>query len=157
LNKNPFRWFEHGLHRRLAEVTSCDLSTRDIIGTLGSVSVLHQQAFNSELIARYLPATPLNAALKDPGSARVVQGRFGFRWFLPQLTKHKPVLRDELIASLFIQLSVRRAPFALFWARHQTFAPEYIAGIETGVRHAAPPGVSSLGMIGRQHRGVRYS
>src|SRR5438445_77642 len=30
--------------------------------------------------------------------------KFGFRWFVPELAKHKPIWRDVLLASLAIQL-----------------------------------------------------
>ncbi len=55
-----------------------------------------------------------NVSLFDPGALLVrheaadeeeaEQGRFGFRWFWAELLKHKPVWRDVLAASLFIQL-----------------------------------------------------
>lgn len=41
-------------------------------------------------------------AIKDPDAIK--QAAFGFRWFVPELLKHKPIWRDVLIASLIIQL-----------------------------------------------------
>ncbi|HUQ75562.1 MAG TPA: peptidase domain-containing ABC transporter [Burkholderiales bacterium] len=48
------------------------------------------------LLARHEQAQ--NVEGEDP------PGRFGFRWFWNELVKHKPVWRDVLLASLFIQL-----------------------------------------------------
>jgi subfamily B ATP-binding cassette protein HlyB/CyaB len=42
--------------------------------------------------------------LKDPDNALDKQRRFGFRWFIPELLKHRKVWRDVLIASLIIQV-----------------------------------------------------
>jgi subfamily B ATP-binding cassette protein HlyB/CyaB len=39
-----------------------------------------------------------------PGAGGIKQTSFGFRWFIPELLKHKRVWRDVLIASLAIQL-----------------------------------------------------
>ncbi|MDR0439681.1 MAG: peptidase domain-containing ABC transporter, partial [Candidatus Accumulibacter sp.] len=42
--------------------------------------------------------------LKDPDNALNAQRRFGFRWFVPELLKHRRVWRDVLTASLIIQV-----------------------------------------------------
>ncbi len=42
--------------------------------------------------------------IKDPDGAMNKQAAFGFRWFIPELLKHKRIWRDVLIASLIIQL-----------------------------------------------------
>jgi subfamily B ATP-binding cassette protein HlyB/CyaB len=42
--------------------------------------------------------------IKDPDGALTKQAEFGFRWFIPELMKHKRIWRDVLIASLVIQL-----------------------------------------------------
>lgn len=44
-----------------------------------------------------------NAGTDGP-DGQPVAGRFGFRWFIPELLKHKLIWRDVLIASLIIQL-----------------------------------------------------
>jgi ATP-binding cassette, subfamily B, bacterial HlyB/CyaB len=46
----------------------------------------------------------------DPDGAMGEQGKFGFRWFIPELLKHKRVWRDVLIASLVIQLLALGTP-----------------------------------------------
>lgn len=48
--------------------------------------------------------------LQDPDSATARQSAFGFRWFVPELLKHKHVWRDVLIASLIIQLLALGTP-----------------------------------------------
>ena len=46
---------------------------------------------------------PKDAAPADPDAARGTPA-FGFRWFVPELLKHRAVWRDVLLASLVIQL-----------------------------------------------------
>ena len=66
---------------------------------------------------RYLPADqfgqlfdPRIAVLRaaeapvDDDPAAEKQRPFGFRWFIPELLRHKPIWRDILLASLFIQV-----------------------------------------------------
>jgi subfamily B ATP-binding cassette protein HlyB/CyaB len=48
--------------------------------------------------------------IKDPDGALSDQKTFGFRWFIPELMKHKRVWRDVLIASLIIQLLALGTP-----------------------------------------------
>jgi len=48
--------------------------------------------------------------LRDPDSASGGDRAFGFRWFLPELLKHKKVWRDVLVASLVIQLLALGTP-----------------------------------------------
>ena len=67
-----------------------------------------------EFAARYagtafqmgLKASPL----KDPDGIAAAHSTFGFRWFLPELLKHKSVWRDVLVASLVIQLLALATP-----------------------------------------------
>jgi len=46
----------------------------------------------------------------DPDAVRLRKRPFGFRWFVPELLKHKSVWRDVLLASLFIQLMALATP-----------------------------------------------
>jgi subfamily B ATP-binding cassette protein HlyB/CyaB len=48
--------------------------------------------------------------VEDPDSAQGAQKKFGFRWFIPELLKHKKIWRDVLIASLVIQLLALATP-----------------------------------------------
>ncbi len=49
-------------------------------------------------------------SINDPDGALSSQSQFGFRWFIPELLKHKRVWRDVLIASLIIQLLALGTP-----------------------------------------------
>ncbi|MFZ5511437.1 MAG: ABC transporter transmembrane domain-containing protein, partial [Pseudomonadota bacterium] len=49
-------------------------------------------------------------APRDPDAASARQAAFGFRWFIPELLKHRRVWRDVLIASLVIQLLALGTP-----------------------------------------------
>jgi subfamily B ATP-binding cassette protein HlyB/CyaB len=48
--------------------------------------------------------------IKDPDGALADRKTFGFRWFVPELMKHKRIWRDVLIASLVIQLLALGTP-----------------------------------------------
>jgi subfamily B ATP-binding cassette protein HlyB/CyaB len=48
--------------------------------------------------------------LKDPDAVASGRAPFGFRWFIPELLKHKQVWRDVLLASLVIQLLALLTP-----------------------------------------------
>lgn len=51
-----------------------------------------------------------SAAISDPDQAAADYSKFGFRWFIPELLKHKRVWRDVIIASLVIQLLALGTP-----------------------------------------------
>ena len=48
--------------------------------------------------------------LRDPDETQPQRPAFGFRWFIPELLKHRRVWRDVLLASLFIQLLALGTP-----------------------------------------------
>ncbi len=48
--------------------------------------------------------------IKDPDGALSSKAAFGFKWFIPELLKHKRIWRDVLIASLIIQLLALGTP-----------------------------------------------
>lgn len=48
--------------------------------------------------------------VKDPDGTSAASQSFGFRWFIPELLKHKGVWRDVLLASLVIQLLALGTP-----------------------------------------------
>lgn len=70
----------------------------------GQGLTLTVEDFKDEFTGLVFQFAPLTASLKDPDGARPLQQAFGFRWFIPELLKHRRVWRDVLIASLFIQL-----------------------------------------------------
>jgi subfamily B ATP-binding cassette protein HlyB/CyaB len=53
---------------------------------------------------------PLAEALTDPDSVGTTGRRFGFRWFVPELLKHRRVWRDVLFASAALQLIALATP-----------------------------------------------
>ena len=65
-----------------------------------------EREFTGSVFQLALAAAPL----KDPDGAWQPTPTFGFRWFIPELLKHKRVWRDVLIASLFIQLLALGTP-----------------------------------------------
>lgn len=62
----------------------------------------------AEFVARYsgqlLLLQAQVEAVADPDGAMPVKSVFGFRWFVPELLKHRKVWRDVLWASLVLQL-----------------------------------------------------
>lgn len=78
-------------------------------GTNQPVTLSHEE-FDRDFSGTALQFAPLSDSPKDPDSARATQRTFGFRWFIPELLKHKRVWRDVLVASLFIQLLALGTP-----------------------------------------------
>jgi subfamily B ATP-binding cassette protein HlyB/CyaB len=78
----------------------------------GTNQVMNQSLadFEAEFTGLAFQFAPLADPLKDPDGARETPNRFGFRWFIPELLKHRRVWRDVLIASLFIQLLALGSP-----------------------------------------------
>lgn len=66
--------------------------------------------FQEQFTGLVFQFAPLTGSLRDPDGARPLQQVFGFRWFIPELLKHRRVWRDVLIASLFIQLLALGTP-----------------------------------------------
>jgi subfamily B ATP-binding cassette protein HlyB/CyaB len=62
----------------------------------------------AELAARYrghaVSLTPMAEEVADPDDIERRSARFGLRWFVPELLKHRRVWRDVLTASLVLQL-----------------------------------------------------
>ncbi|MGH8744940.1 MAG: peptidase domain-containing ABC transporter [Burkholderiales bacterium] len=57
-------------------------------------------AFEPEVLLLRRDAAPAN----DPDDARARPQAFGFKWFVPELLRHRRIWRDVLLASLAIQL-----------------------------------------------------
>ncbi|MBZ0132963.1 MAG: peptidase domain-containing ABC transporter [Rhodocyclaceae bacterium] len=55
------------------------------------------------LVAKDASLSPAGRGIEGEGETTVPQ-KFGFRWFLPELLRHKRIWRDVLLASLSIQL-----------------------------------------------------
>jgi subfamily B ATP-binding cassette protein HlyB/CyaB len=56
------------------------------------------------LVAKDTSLSPAGRGTDEEEGAEGASAKFGFRWFLPELLKHKRIWRDVLIASLAIQL-----------------------------------------------------
>lgn len=96
----------------LARIETPALIMRD-----GAVSVLYQTSHRDCALVdprtglRRLPAVELEASMPEEVEALLLRPlpgeeleKFGFRWFLPALRKHKRVLVEVFVASFFIQL-----------------------------------------------------
>jgi subfamily B ATP-binding cassette protein HlyB/CyaB len=78
-------------------------------GTAGH-TILPLAEFELRYAGRVLQATPKNKPPADPDAKSAASVHFGFRWFLPELLKHRKVFRDVLLASLAIQLMALATP-----------------------------------------------
>jgi subfamily B ATP-binding cassette protein HlyB/CyaB len=67
-----------------------------------------RQVSMDEFLARFeasvLRVRPAVRTLDDPDAARETTHRFGFRWFWPELRRHRAIFRDVLLASFAIQM-----------------------------------------------------
>ena len=57
-----------------------------------------------------LQAAPTRKTPTDPDASAAELRKFGFRWFVPELLRHRRVFRDVLMASLAIQLMALATP-----------------------------------------------
>jgi subfamily B ATP-binding cassette protein HlyB/CyaB len=96
----------------------------------------------AQFVARYtgiaFQIAPRSEAVKDQDAPAGVQDQFGFRWFIPELFKHRRVWRDVLFASLVIQLLALGTP--LFTqvvidkvVVHRTESTLFVIGVGLGV------------------------
>jgi len=70
---------------------------------------LENDAFAQAITGDAWLAAPVAAAATDPDGASATPA-FGFRWFVPELMKHRQVWRDVLLASLALQLIALATP-----------------------------------------------
>jgi len=78
-------------------------------GTNQGVSLTPDE-FDREYFGAVFQLAPAAERIKDPDGVWQRPRVFGFRWFVPELLKHKRVWRDVLTASLFIQLLALGTP-----------------------------------------------
>lgn len=76
----------------------------------GAHTILPLAEFESRYAGMVLQATPKTKPLLDPDAKSATTAHFGFRWFVPELLKHRKVFRDVLMASLAIQLMALATP-----------------------------------------------
>ncbi|MEO5672174.1 MAG: peptidase domain-containing ABC transporter, partial [Ramlibacter sp.] len=74
-----------------------------LLTSAGETHTETAQAFAESFSGTAISVLPAAKAPADPDAAGQKQG-FGFRWFVPELLKHKQVWRQVLMASLFLQL-----------------------------------------------------
>ena len=96
---------------RLAVVLYCDGQRISFIeeGAREPVSSTLEE-FGSRYRGEVLLLAPAASPLRDPDAASHVDVRFGFRWFFPELLRHRSIWRDVLLASLAIQLMALATP-----------------------------------------------
>ena len=75
-----------------------------------SHTILPLAEFQSRYAGMVLQAAPKSKPLVDPDAKSAASAQFGFRWFIPELLKHRKVFRDVLLASLAIQLMALATP-----------------------------------------------
>jgi ATP-binding cassette, subfamily B, bacterial HlyB/CyaB len=66
--------------------------------------------FDSLYVGTVFMVAGMPPAVSDPDAVRARPRQFGFRWFVPELLKHRRVWRDVLAASLVIQLLALATP-----------------------------------------------
>ncbi|MBC3919660.1 peptidase domain-containing ABC transporter [Undibacterium sp. CY18W] len=71
---------------------------------------LDHAAFERDYAGTVFQLTPETQSPSDPDATKNGKAIFGFKWFIPELLKHRRVWRDVLIASLIIQLLALGTP-----------------------------------------------
>jgi len=96
---------------RLAVVLKCEKGRVLYVVENGATpSVVALSEFEASYAGIVLICAPENAPPVEEDSARTSDRDFGFRWFVPELLKHKAVWRDVLLASAAIQLLALAVP-----------------------------------------------
>lgn len=87
-------------------------------------------------------STPEVESLSDPDAPAGGARRFGFRWFIPELLKHRQVWRDVLLASLALQLVATTWAAATAWPSAATWLtgtpPRAATATWAGLRFTTP-------------------
>jgi ATP-binding cassette, subfamily B, bacterial HlyB/CyaB len=68
------------------------------------------EEFRGQFEGKVLLCTPAAPELKGEDAASAAPREFGFRWFIPELFRHRVIWRDVLLASLAIQLMALATP-----------------------------------------------
>jgi hypothetical protein len=69
-----------------------------------------QQLFEKRYAGVVFLCLPVPRELKGEDAVLLKDDNFGFRWFMTELLKHRPIWRDVLLASLVIQLMALATP-----------------------------------------------
>jgi subfamily B ATP-binding cassette protein HlyB/CyaB len=75
-----------------------------------SHTILPFREFEARYAGQVLLAAPKEKPLADPDALGAAGAKFGFRWFIPELLKHRRIFRDVLLASCAIQLMALATP-----------------------------------------------
>jgi subfamily B ATP-binding cassette protein HlyB/CyaB len=96
---------------RLAIVLKCDKQSITCLeqGRKHPVTIA-QEEFGAQFRGAALLCAPAVSGLIGDDADPDPRAQFGFRWFVPELLKHKPIWRDVLLASLAIQLMALATP-----------------------------------------------
>ncbi|MBI2295269.1 MAG: peptidase domain-containing ABC transporter, partial [Betaproteobacteria bacterium] len=102
---------ERGIDCRLAIVAGCDGRSISFFeeGVQDSVTTVLSE-FGERFSGTVLLFVPASPELNDEDAAPGGEPGFGFRWFLPELLRHRAIWRDVLLASLAIQLMALATP-----------------------------------------------
>src|SRR3970282_491508 len=68
------------------------------------------ESFGERYLGKVLLFSPAVPAPSDEDAVSNTKPEFGFRWFLPELLRHRAIWRDVLLASLAIQLMALATP-----------------------------------------------
>jgi subfamily B ATP-binding cassette protein HlyB/CyaB len=114
---NAISYFQHGRHH--AATTSLE-------------------EFGSQFAGKVLLCAPVASQLKHEDATSERPREFGFRWFVPELLRHRAIWRDVLLASLAIQLMSLATPIFTQVVIdkvvvHQTLSTLAVIGIALGV------------------------
>jgi subfamily B ATP-binding cassette protein HlyB/CyaB len=96
---------------RLAIIVRCDGSSVTYLDRGRQKPVTSKlDEFSRHFSGRVLLCIPAVAEPTGPDSPAEARGKFGFRWFVPELLRHRGIWRDVLLASLAIQLMALATP-----------------------------------------------
>lgn len=97
-----------------------------------------QEEFGKQFSGKVMLCVPAAPELKAEDAAAEKPSGFGFRWFVPELFRHKAIWRDVLLASLVIQLMALATPIFTQIVIdkvivHHTMSTLVVIGIALGV------------------------
>ena len=96
---------------RLAIVVKCDGSQISYFEQERQQPVVTTlQEFQKQYAGKFMLCAPSAPGLIDQDAAAAETRDFGFRWFVPELFRHRAIWRDVLLASLAIQLMALATP-----------------------------------------------
>jgi len=102
---------EQSYTHRLAIVVRCDACSVSYFERSRQKPVtLALQEFGRQFAGKIMLCVPAPAEPKGPDISAEAHRIFGFRWFIPELLRHRAIWRDVLVASLAIQLMALATP-----------------------------------------------